>query len=275
MGSAAGKVAVITGAARGQGRSHAVRFAQEGADIVAIDFADSIDSVAYPLATEEDLRESVRLVEDTGRRALAITADVRDRTAVEKAVAAALEAFGRIDILSANAGILSYAPAADVSPEHWDDTIAVNLSGVWHIVRAVIPTMVAAKSGVIVLTSSLVGIRPVANALPYVAAKSGLVGMTKALAIELGPHNIRVNSVHPTTVCTDMVLNEPTYRMFRPDLENPTREDCEAAFASLQILPIPWIEPRDVTAAVVWLCSDEARYITGVNLPIDGGAAVK
>lgn len=275
MGSAAGKVAVITGAARGQGRSHAVRFAREGADIVAIDFADTIDSVAYPLAAEDDLRQTARLVEEQGRRVLAIDADVRDRTAMEKAVASTLETFGRIDILSANAGILSYAPAAEVTPQQWDDTIAVNLDGVWHIVRAVIPSMIAAGSGVIVLTSSLVGIRPSANALPYVAAKSALVGMTKALAIELGPHNVRVNSVHPTTVGTDMVLNEPTYRMFRPDLENPTQEDCLAAFASLQVLPIPWIEPRDVTAAVVWLCSDEARYVTGVNLPIDGGAAIK
>ncbi|QEN12958.1 mycofactocin-coupled SDR family oxidoreductase [Mycolicibacterium sp. ELW1] len=275
MGSASGKVAVITGAGRGQGRSHAVRLAREGADVVVIDFDGDIGSVAYPLATNEDLLETVRLVEGEGRRALAVNADVRDRNAVEKAVVRTLETFGRIDILSANAGILSYAPAPEVTPDQWDDTIAVNLSGVWHVVRAVIPSMIEAKSGVVVLTSSLVGIRPAANALPYVAAKSALVGITKALAIELGPYNIRVNSVHPTTVCTDMVLNKATYRMFRPDLENPTREDCEAAFSSLQILPIPWVEPRDVSAAVAWLCSDEARFITGVNLPVDGGAAVK
>lgn len=275
MGSAVGKVAVITGAARGQGRSHAVRFAQEGADVVAIDFADTIASVRYPLASADDLDETARLVQEQGRRVLAISADVRDAVAVEKAVAQALETFGKIDILCANAGILSYAAAVDVTTEQWNDTIAVNLSGVWHAIRAVIPSMIAAESGCIVLTSSLVGIRAAANALPYVAAKSALVGMTKALTIELGPHNIRVNSVHPTTVATDMVLNEPTFAMFRPDLQHPTKEDCRDAFASMQVLPIPWVEPRDVTAAVVWLCSDEARYITGVNLPVDGGAAVK
>jgi SDR family mycofactocin-dependent oxidoreductase len=275
MGSAEGKVALITGAARGQGRSHAVRFAREGADIVAIDFAGSIDTVSYPMATERDLQETARLVEEHDRRVLALTADVRDQAAVQKAVAEALDAFGRIHIVSANAGILSYNAAPDVTPGQWHDTIDVNLHGVWHTVQAVMPSMIAARSGVIVLTSSLVGLRPAAHALPYVTAKSALVGMTKALALELGPHNIRVNSVHPTTVGTDMVLNDTTYRLFRPDLDNPTREDCEKAFASTQVLPVPYIEARDVTAAVVWLCSDEARYITGVNLPIDAGAAIK
>jgi SDR family mycofactocin-dependent oxidoreductase len=275
MGSAQGKVALITGAARGQGRSHALRFAREGADIVALDFAGHIESVAYPTAGEEDLRETARLVENEDRRVVAVQADVRDRAAVDRAVAEALDTFGRIDIVSANAGILSYNAAPDVTTEQWHDTIDVNLTGVWHTVRAVMPSMIAAGSGVIVLTSSLVGLRPAAHALPYVTAKSALVGMTKALALELGRHNIRVNSVHPTTVGTDMVLNEATYRMFRPDLEHPTLEDCQSAFASTQVLPVPYIEARDVTAAVVWLASDEARYITGVSLPVDAGAAIK
>lgn len=275
MGSASGKVALITGAARGQGRSHALRLAEEGADILAIDFAGQIDTVAYPLSSAEDLQTTARLVEERDRRVIAVQADVRDRAAVERAVSEGLEAFGRLDIVCANAGVLSYGAAPDISAAQWNDTIDVNLHGVWHTIQAAIPPMIAAGSGVVVMTSSIVGLKPAAHALPYVAAKSALVGMTKALALELGPHNIRVNSVHPTTVATDMVLNESTFRLFRPDLENPTQADCEAAFATLQVLPIPWIEAKDVTAAVVWLCSDEARYVTGVNLPIDGGAGIK
>jgi (+)-trans-carveol dehydrogenase len=275
MGSAEGKVALVTGAARGQGRSHALRLAEEGADIIAVDFAGVIDSVAYPLASAEDLKRTAELVEEHDRRVVLVDADVRDQAALERGVQEAIATLGRLDIVVANAGILSFNAAQDITTAQWNDTIDVNLHGVWHTVRAAIPTMIAAGRGAIVLTSSIVGLKPAAHALPYVTAKSALVGMTKALALELGPHNIRVNSVHPTTVATDMVLNPSTFKMFRPDLENPTQADCEAAFASMQVLPIPWIEAKDVTAAVVWLCSDEARYITGVNLPIDGGTGIK
>lgn len=270
-----GKIALVTGAARGQGRSHALRLAREGADIIAIDVPGDIASVPYGMGTAADLAETVEGVEALDRRIVAVHADLRDEGAVQQAVDQGLAAFGKIDIVCANAGILSYAPCWELTSAQWNDTIGTNLNGVWHTIKAALPALMAGNGGNIVITSSMVGVKPGANALPYVAAKSALLGMTKALAIELGPKNIRVNAVAPTTVNTPMVTHQTTYDLFRPDLTNPTLDDCVESFAGLQALPIPWIETGDVSAAIAWLVSTEARYVTGICLPVDGGASIK
>ncbi len=273
VGRVEGKVALITGAARGQGRSHAIRLAEEGADIIAVDICEDIATSIIPAATEDQLAVTMKLIEDLNRRIIARKADVRDMTALEAVVDEGISTFGRLDIVSANAGITSYGQAHELSEEQWEAVLGVNVTGVWKTCRAVIPPMIeAGNGGSIILTSSTAGLTGLANTAHYTAAKHGVVGLMRTLASELAPHMIRVNSVHPTTVATDMILNESTYRLFRPDLEHPALEDVEPVFKSLNMLPIPWIEPRDVSNAVLWLASDEARYVTGVALPIDAGA---
>ena len=272
----AGKVALITGAARGQGRSHAVRLAEEGADIVAVDALADLPTVGYPMATDADMAETASLVEKHGRRIVTITADVRDVGAMEEAAARAVGDLGSLDIVIANAGIVSFGPAAEMSHETWTEVIDVNLNGVWNTVRPALPLMIAAgRGGSIVLTSSTAGLRGLGNIVHYVTAKHGLVGMMRCLAIELGPHGIRVNTVHPTTVDTDMVMNGLTQKAFRPDLsEEANWGTFEEASRAKQALPIPWVNAVDISNAIVWLASDEARYVTGVALPVDGGATV-
>ena len=273
VGRVEGKVALITGAARGQGRSHAIRLAEEGADIIAVDICEDIATSIIPAATEDQLAVTMKLIEDLNRRIIARKADVRDMTALEAVIDEGISTFGRLDIVSANAGITSYGQAHELSEEQWEAVLGVNVTGVWKTCRAVIPPMIeAGNGGSIILTSSTAGLTGLANTAHYTAAKHGVVGLMRTLANELAPHMIRVNSVHPTTVATDMILNESTYRLFRPDLEHPALEDVEPVFKSLNMLPIPWIEPRDVSNAVLWLASDEARYVTGVALPIDAGA---
>lgn len=273
VGRVEGKVALITGAARGQGRSHAIRLAEEGADIIAVDICEDIATSIIPAATEDQLAVTMKLIEDLNRRIIARKADVRDMTALEAVVDEGISTFGRLDIVSANAGITSYGQAHELSEEQWEAVLGVNVTGVWKTCRAVIPPMIeAGNGGSIILTSSTAGLTGLANTAHYTAAKHGVVGLMRTLASELAPHMIRVNSVHPTTVATDMILNESTYRLFRPDLEHPALEDVEPVSKSLNMLPIPWIEPRDVSNAVLWLASDEARYVTGVALPIDAGA---
>ncbi|ROO85662.1 (+)-trans-carveol dehydrogenase [Actinocorallia herbida] len=267
-----GKVAFITGAARGQGRSHAVRFAEEGADIIAVDLCEDIASVPYPLATEEDLKETVRLVEATGRRIHAVKADVRDIDGLRKALDEGVAALGRLDFVSANAGIVSGFVKADVLEQQtWLDMIDVNLTGVWNTCKIAIPHLKAAGAGSMVLTSSVMGLSVAENTVHYATAKHGVVGLMKALALELAPHRIRVNSVHPTTLASDMTFNQPTYDIFRPDLEQPTKEDFLVAAATLNPMPGDLIEDIDITNALLFLASDEARYITGVALPVDAG----
>ncbi len=276
MGRVEGKVAFITGAARGQGRSHAVRLAQEGADIIAIDVCEAVPSNGIPPATEEDLRETVRLVEALDRRIVATKADVRDYDALKAAVDEGVAELGRLDIVAANAGIAGTpAAAVDIPEDHWNTMIDINLSGVWHTAKAAIPHLKAAGGGSIIITSSDAGLFAYPNLSHYVSAKHGVVGLMRTLALELAPDMIRVNSVHPTTVATDMVLNDTIYRLFRPDLENPTREDFAAAAVSMNALPIPWVEAVDISNAVLFLASDESRYVTGVPLPVDAGALVK
>src|SRR6201992_2155463 len=276
MGRVEGKVAFITGAARGQGRSHAIRLAEEGADIIAVDLAAQVDSVPYPMATPADLAQTVKEVAALARRIGASQADVRDYSAVKAAVDDGVAQLGRLDIVAANAGIFSFGRAEDLEEQTWQDMIDVNLTGVWHAAKAAIPHLKAGgQGGSIVLTSSAAGLKGYANIAHYVSAKHGVVGLMKTLAVELAPHFIRVNSIHPTQVDTPMIQNEATWRLFRPDLDHPTRADFEPASQAMNLLPIPWVEPADISNAVLFLASDEARYITGVPLPVDAGCVIK
>jgi (+)-trans-carveol dehydrogenase len=276
-GRVEGKVAFITGAARGQGRSHAIRLAQEGADIIAVDLCNQIDTVPYPMATADDLAQTVKEVEALDRRIVAVQADVRDFAALKSAVDEGVAQLGRLDIVSANAGISSPAgPAEEISEQQWQDMIGVNLTGVWHTVKAAIPHLKAGgRGGSIILTSSAAGLMAYPNVSHYVAAKHGVVGLMRTLALELAQDLIRVNSLHPTQVDTPMIMNEATYKLFMPDSEHPTREDFAPASQTLNALPIPWVEAVDISNALLWLASDEARYVTGVTLPIDAGAVIK
>jgi (+)-trans-carveol dehydrogenase len=276
MGRVSGKVALVTGAARGQGRSHAVRLAEEGADIVAMDIASQIDVVPYDLATTEDMAETVNLVEKCGQRILARQADVRDQGALDQLVVDGIAEFGHIDIVAANAGISQRGrPVWEMTEEQWQTVIDVNLTGVWHTIKAAVPAMVeAGNGGSIVLTASSTSIKARQNLGAYVSAKHGLTGLMRTLALELAQHDIRVNTVNPTSVPTQMLLSDRVYKLFRPDLENPTVDDAMDGFKSLQAMPIPWVEPVDVSNAVLWLASDEARYVTGVVLPIDAGSVI-
>ena len=271
-----GMVAFITGAARGQGRNHAIRLAEEGADIIAVDICKQIDTMPVPLATPADLEETVRSVEALDRRIVAVQADVRDFDALEGAVDEGVAQLGRLDIVSANAGLGSFNRAENITAQEWRDTIDTDLTGAWHTFKAAIPYIRAGgRGGAIVITSSGAGLKGVENMAHYVAAKTGVVGLTKALARELAPEYIRVNAIAPTTVKTDLVLNEPMYRLFRPDLENPGMEDVIDGYTSINAIPIPWVEVDDVTNALMFLVSDAARYITGVTLPVDAGNLLK
>ena len=277
MGRVEGKVAFITGAARGQGRSHAVRLAQEGADIIAIDVCEPINAVPYDPATEEDLAETVRQVEALDRRIVATKADVRDMAQVQKAIDDGVAQLGRLDIVSANAGI-SGRPnrSEDIPDDEWTDMLDINLSGVWRSIRASIPHLRAGGRGDSVnITSSDAGLFAYENISHYVSAKHGVIGLMRTLALELARDMIRVNAICPTTVDTDMVQNDAIYRLFRPDLENPGKQDFADAAVQMNALPIPWVEAVDISNALLFLASDEARYITGVALPVDAGAAVK
>lgn len=271
-GKLEGKVAFITGAARGQGRSHAVRLAQEGADIIAIDIARDVETVPYPGATPDDLAETVRQVEALDRRIVATQADVRDLAAVTRAVDEGVAQLGRLDIVLANAGISTPASTLDMDEEVWQTMIDVNLTGVWKSLKASVPHIIAGgRGGAVVITSSLAALYANPNTAHYSAAKAGLVMLSKVLAKELGPQSIRVNTVHPTTVATDMILNEPTYRLFRPDLPNPTRADFEEAALTLNKLPVPAIEAIDISNAILYLVSDDGRYVTGTTHVVDAG----
>jgi SDR family mycofactocin-dependent oxidoreductase len=272
-----GKVAFITGAARGQGRSHAIRLAEEGADIIAVDACTQLETVTIPLATPEDLAETVAQVEKLDRRIIATQADVRDLAALKAAVDDGVSQLGRLDIVVANAGIgSSGAPIAEMTEKVWQETIDVNQTGVWLTAKVAIPHLIAGgRGGSIVLTSSVGGLRPHPNIGHYVAAKHAVVGIMRTLAVELGEHGIRVNSIHPTQVATPLLLNDWTYKMFRPDLENPTKEDFAPLSQMAHVLPTPWVEAVDISNAILFLSSDEGRYITGVTLPVDAGAMLK
>ena len=275
-GRVEGKVAFVTGAARGQGRSHAVRLAQEGADIIAVDLAGQVASVPYPMATPEDLDQTVKEVEALDRRIVARQADVRDYAALKSALDEGVAQLGRLDIVCSNAGIASFGPADELDETTWQDMIDINLTGMWHACKAAIPHLIeGGRGGSIVITSSDAGLKGFPNLAHYVSAKHGVVGLMRTLALELAPHMIRVNSLHPTTVNTDMIQNPATYRLFCPDLENPTADDMAGPSRDLNALPIPWVEPADISNAVLWLASDESRYVTGIMLPVDAGSLIK
>lgn len=274
-GRVEGKVALITGAARGQGRSHAIRLAEEGADIVALDFCGEAPTTAYDMATKADLDETGALVRALGRRVVTVVGDVRVQADLDGAVHQGVEELGRIDIAVANAGIVNWGPVHELTEEQWEDMLATNLTGVWKTIKAVTPTMLAQGSGSIVVISSGAGITGPNNLAHYASAKHGLVGLTKVSSNELSPQGIRVNSIHPSQVDTPMIMHDSMFRLFRPELENPGREDIVDISTNLHTIPIPWVESVDVSNAVLFLASDEARYITGVQLPVDAGGSIK
>ncbi|NIL76685.1 mycofactocin-coupled SDR family oxidoreductase [Rhodococcus sp. B10] len=276
-GKLEGKVAFITGAARSQGRSHALRLAQEGADIIAVDLCGPVDTIEmYPAATESDLEDTVKQVEALDRRIVATKADVRDSVALKKAVDDGVAELGRLDIVLGNAGVFEIAPALDITDDAWRNMIDVNLTGVWNTCRVALPHLIAGgRGGSIVLTSSTAGLKGTPNTVHYTATKHGVVGIMRTLANEFGQHSIRVNTVHPTGVDTVMIQNRKTWGLFAPDDPNPTREKAEPIFATTNTLPIPWVEPIDISNAIAFLVSDEARYITGATLPVDAGYTIK
>ncbi|MFD7010667.1 mycofactocin-coupled SDR family oxidoreductase [Rhodococcus jostii] len=276
MGKLDGKVAFITGAARGQGRSHAVKLAHEGANIIAVDICAPVESAPYAMASAEDLQETVRLVEAAGGKIVSRIADVRDLAALSAAVDEGVEQFGRLDIILGNAGVCTYGKLATMSEEQFDEMIEIDLTGVWKTVRAGAQAMIdAGNGGSIILTSSTAGLRNLNEIGHYVTAKHGVTGLAKALANELAPHNIRVNSLHPSNCETMMMTNTGVIKMFRPDLENPTLDDAKDGFASIHLLDTPWVQPEDVSNAILFLVSDDARFITGAAIPVDAGMLAK
>lgn len=270
------KVVFITGAARGQGRAHAVRFAEEGADVIAFDLCAQIDSVAYPMATPEDLDETVRLVEKTGRRIVAEHGDVRDRDRLAEVVAKGVAEFGRLDFVLANAGILPAAGTQGLDITAFTDAIAVMLNGVYFTIEAALPALLRnPDGGAIVITSSAAGFTSVSTefgtmshgAAGYTAAKHGVIGVMRHFARSLAEKNIRVNSVHPGGVATPMVLNQA--------MADWSGEHPSFSAAQQPLLQLPMMEPEAVSDAMVYLCGPSGRYLTGATLPLDAGQTLK
>lgn len=275
-----GKVAFVTGAARGQGRSHCVRLAQEGADIIAVDICKQIESNPYPLSTPEDLAETERAVKAEGRRIVAHQADVRNRQELIQAVEDGVGQLGRLDVVVANAGILPMA-MGEPDPMDFVDAVDVDLIGVMNAVAAALPHLPDGSS--IVITGSTAGMMPNTTDNPmmgpgsagYGWSKRTLIGYVEQLALHLAPRFIRANAVHPTNCNTHLLHNDGLYAMFRPDLEHPTREDVEPAFVHFQAMPIPYVEPVDISNTVLFLASDESRYVTGQQIRVDAGSLLK
>lgn len=273
MGTLDGRVAVITGAGRGQGRSHALTLAREGARLVVSDIDFQVPSIPYSMNSPEDLDETVKAVESAGAECISVRADVRDPEQVEALVEAAVERFGGIDIFLSNAGGWSPSLITEMSDEVWQAVIELNLTGAFNCIRAVAPKMIERGGGRIVVTSSDLSRRGMPNMANYVASRWGQVGLVKSAAIELGPHNITVNAVCPTTTETLQVTNDAMWKLFRPDLENPSREDADGVLRSMHTLPTAWIQPEDVSDAIRFLVSDEAKWITGTALDITAGTS--
>jgi SDR family mycofactocin-dependent oxidoreductase len=275
-GRVAGKVAFITGAARGQGRSHAVRLAEEGADIIAVDVCEPVPGVDYEPSTPDDLEETACLVRKLGQRVVAGKADVRDFAGLQAVLREGVSELGRLDIVCANAGILTMGQSHEQSEDQWRTMLDINLTGVWHTTKAATPILIEQnQGGSIIITSSTQGIRGSAGVSSYTAAKWGVTGLAKSISKELAPYWVRVNTIHPTNVRTPMLDSAMIRKAFRPDLENPTFEDAMEAYQTTNVLPLPWVEPVDVSNAVLFLASDESRYITGVALPVDLGSTSK
>jgi SDR family mycofactocin-dependent oxidoreductase len=267
-GRVAGKVAFITGAARGQGRSHAIRLAEEGADIIAVDICEDIASAGYGLATEADLAETVKAVEALDRRIFARKADVRDAAALKAVVDEGVAELGKLDIVSANAGICTVQTWDEVTPAVWQDTLDTNLTGVWNTMVVATPHLIANGGGSIICTSSTAGIKGLPFLAPYVAAKHGVVGIARSMANELAQHKIRVNTVHPTGVQTPMVAG-------LGGLDAILGKDPQLGPIFMNTYPVEIVEPVDISNAVLFLASDEARYVTGLEFTVDAGNTIR
>jgi SDR family mycofactocin-dependent oxidoreductase len=273
-----GKVALVTGAARGQGKSHCIRMAEEGASIIAVDLCHNIDTVRYALGSEADLADTVAQVEALDRRIHASKADVRYREQLAEAVKNGVAEFGQLDIVCANAGIL---PIKEHSAQAFVDAVDVDFGGVLNTIAVTLPYLKEGAS--IILTGSTAGMMPSTlnnpalgpGAVGYGLSKTFIVTYTEVLALQLATSMIRVNAVHPTNCNTNLLHNEDLYKVFRPDIENPTRDDVMPAFNMFQAMPIPFVEPRDISNAVLFFASDEARYVTGINLRVDAGSLLK
>jgi SDR family mycofactocin-dependent oxidoreductase len=271
-GRLANQVAVVTGAARGQGRSHALALAAEGASVIALDACAPIATVPYPLPEKEDLEDTAEQVRTLGVQVIHGVVDVRDLAGMERFVSDAVASLGRLDIVCANAGISTPSPTLTMTEEAWQTTIDVNLTGVWKTCKATVPHIIAGgRGGSVIITSSSATAMTSTNIAHYTASKHGLIGFMRVLAKELAPDRIRVNTLHPTGVRTPMTFNEPMYRLFRPDLENPGREDFESAARSHHALGVSSVEPEDVSAAVLYLASASGRYVTGSTFMLDAG----
>ena len=276
MGRVEGKVAFITGAARGQGRSHAVKLAQEGANIIGVDICAPVESNIAPSSTPADLSQTVKEVEAVGGRMIASEVDVRHFGDLQKAIDDGVKEFGRLDIVSANAGSWTYGLVHELSEKEWHETIDIVLTGVWHTCKAAVPRLIEqGEGGAIILTSSVAGLRGIPHIGHYVAAKHGVVGLMRTMANELAPYSIRVNTLNPSGVDTDLIHNRPTYELFAPDILDPTREDIAERFMATTALPVPWVDVSDVSNALLFLASDEGRYITGITLSLDAGTYSK
>jgi SDR family mycofactocin-dependent oxidoreductase len=278
-GRLAGKVALVTGAARGQGKSHSIRLAEEGANVIAVDLLEQIETVEYPLGSDDDMADTVAQVEATGQRIMAMKADVRFREQLADAVGKGVAEFGRLDIVCANAGILPIKQPH--SAQAFVDAMDVDFGGVMNAVATTLPYLGEGAS--IILTGSTAGMMPGTLNNPalgpggvgYGLAKTFIVQYTEVLALQLAPQMIRVNAVHPTNCNTNLLHNDELYKIFRPDLANPTVDDVLPAFNIFQAMPIPYVEPRDISNAVLFFASDEARYVTGINLRIDAGSLLR
>jgi (+)-trans-carveol dehydrogenase len=272
----AGRVALVTGAARGMGRAHALRLARDGADLLLCDIDETAPQLAYELAASGDLEETAELARAQGARVISAIADVRSQAQLDALVASGRDEFGHVDILVANAGVTGYAPAHQIDEDTWALMQDVNLGGAWRSAKAVIPGMIErGEGGVLLFISSGLGVKGMAEASHYAAAKHGVVGLMRSLALELAPYFIRANTIHPAGTNTPMAHNQMHYRRAAPDVAEPTLDDAIHMFRSIAALPIDWTEPEDIANAVAWLASDEARYVTGVTMMVDAGWYLK
>lgn len=277
MGQLDGKVAFITGAARGQGRAHALALAAEGADVFGIDVCADVDTVPYPMGTEDELAQTQRLVRDLGRRCETRVVDIRDAAALGSAVTAMIETYGRVDICVANAAVCAFGKTWELSDDQWNTVVETNLTGTFKTLRAVVPQLIKqGAGGRIVAISSGAGRIGVPNLSHYVASKWGLTGLVKSLALEVAEYGITVNAICPATVDTPMVHNDAFYGLFAPDVANPTREQVKDSYAAMNPMRVPWMDVSDIANAVLYLVSDGARYVNGTTLEVSaGGSALK